>query len=160
MTRAKTQHDRWSLRYYVCSDDQITWRIPNTLHSDLVAGKLLLPQFASTKQKVLEVFVSRATGGPVLLEARGSIYSFDSDGRLDLHPTVEASANAVEGRRPRVYGNVIDIRPTVRSRRWHAEQTWKPLRRVLRLVQNDLDATRSSGRKVPLLRRNTLRRRP
>ena len=65
MARAKSNRGQsWSVRYYLCSGDQIAWRIPNTLLKDLAAGKLALPQFAGTKQKVLEAFVGRARGAP------------------------------------------------------------------------------------------------
>ncbi len=43
----------WSVRYYICCEDRLTWRIPDRLHSDLAAGKLALPQFASSRQKIL-----------------------------------------------------------------------------------------------------------
>ena len=102
VARAGTFSDQdWTTRYYLCSDDQVTWRIPNTRHEELVSGKLALPQFAGTKQKVLEVFVGSARGMPVLLDARGGVYSFASDGSVDLQPPVEALASIIEGSRPR-----------------------------------------------------------
>jgi hypothetical protein len=113
--------------------------IPNSLHADLVAGKVAFPQFASTKQPVLEVFFSRAPGRPVLIDARGTLYTFTSDGKLDPSAFAEAAVSALEGSRSRrIQDHVIDITPTVRSRRWTSNQTWQPSSRMLRVVRADL----------------------
>ena len=108
----------WSVRYYICCEDRLTWRIPDRLHSDLAAGKLALPQFASTRQKILSVFFRGAPDGPVLIDVRGSFYSFDPDGMLDLLPFSAAYASSLEGSRPRrPQERVIDIGPPLRYRR-------------------------------------------
>jgi hypothetical protein len=147
VVREKTyRSQRWSARYYVCSDDQVRWRIPNTVHRELASGRLALPQFASTEQKILEVFVGRAHGAPVLLDARGSIYTCDSDGMLDLHPAAEALSSILEGSQPRqVQDHVIDIGPVLRSRKWVAGQTWQPSPNMLRAIRADLSASESSS---------------
>ena len=52
-----------SIRYYLWADDG-PWRLPVRLHQDLIAKKVALPQYAGTKQKILEVFarwISRDT---------------------------------------------------------------------------------------------------
>ena len=156
MARAGITRGRdWTTRYYLCSDDEVTWRITNTLHGELVSGKLALPQFASTKQRVLEVFVGSARGAPALLEARGSFYAFAADGLLDVHPAAEALSSIIEGSRPRrIQEHVIDIGPTVRHRRWIKEQIWRPTASMLSAVRKDLSASVASGsRRVPTLRR-------
>ena len=133
--RAETLGRRnWSERYYLCSeDDQLAWRIPKRLHGDLVATKVAFPQFAGTKQRVLEVFFTRAPGGSVLIDARGTFYTFTSDGKFDPRPFVEAATSALEGSRPRrVQDHVIDITPTVRNRRWIGERTSGAQRRPSR----------------------------
>ena len=146
--RAETLVRRnWSERYYLCSeDDQLAWRIPKRLHGDLVATKVAFPQFAGTKQRVLEVFFTRAPGGSVLIDARGTFYTFTSDGKFDPRPFVEAATSALEGSRPRrVQDHVIDITPTVRNRRWIGEHTWQPSPRMLRAVRADLSSSAASG---------------
>ena len=156
MARAKSNRGQsWSVRYYLCSGDQIAWRIPNTLLKDLAAGKLALPQFAGAKQKVLEAFVGGARGAPVLLDACGSYFSFASDGSLDVHPEAEALSSIIEGARPRrVQAHVIDIGPTVRHRRWVKDRTWRATATMLRAVRIDLSGTVQPGaKKLPLLKR-------
>jgi hypothetical protein len=44
-----------SIRYYLWADDG-PWRLPSRLHQDLIKWKVALPQYAGTKQKVLEMF--------------------------------------------------------------------------------------------------------
>jgi hypothetical protein len=44
-----------TIRYYLWADDG-PWRLPVRLHQDLIAKKVALPQYAGTKQKILEVF--------------------------------------------------------------------------------------------------------
>jgi hypothetical protein len=149
VARAKSNRGQsWSVRYYLCSGDQIAWRIPNTLLKDLAAGKLALPQFAGAKQKVLEAFVGGARGAPVLLDACGSYFSFASDGSLDVHPEAEALSSIIEGARPRrVQAHVIDIGPTVRHRRWVKDRTWRATATMLRAVRIDLSGTVQPGAK-------------
>jgi hypothetical protein len=143
----------WSICYYLCSSDDVLWRIPDGLHKRLVAGTLVLRQFAGTKQRVLEVHFRRSRSGLVLLGAYGSIYSFAADGKLDLHAAAEAAALALEGSRPRrVQEGVIDVGPAVRARRWTTEQTWRPSPGTLRAVRADLHRARNSSR-VPVLKR-------
>ena len=62
-----------SLRYYLWANDG-PWRIAHQLHSDLVSGKVVLRQYAGTKQKIVEVFIRKVRGRPVIVEARGGIY--------------------------------------------------------------------------------------
>ena len=53
-----------SIRYYLWADDG-PWRLPNRLYQDLIDRKVAFPQYAGTKQKILEVFVrwiTRDTG--------------------------------------------------------------------------------------------------
>ena len=69
-----------SIRYYLWADDG-PWRLPVRLHQDLIARKVALPQYAGTKQKVLEVF-ARGTE-TYSFEGRGSIYTFDDKGYLN-----------------------------------------------------------------------------
>jgi hypothetical protein len=144
----------WSARYYLCRDDQVSLRIPNTLHAELAAGALKLPEFAGTRQKILEVFVGTERGKPVLLEARGSIYSFTSDGSLDLQSAAETLGSIVEGPRPRrVQADVIDIGPTVRHKRWVRDQSWQPTAKMLTTIRDDLTSIASDSKRVPTIKR-------
>jgi hypothetical protein len=138
-----------SLRYYLWAKDG-PWRITHQLHSDLVSGKVALRQYAGTKQKIVEVFIRKVRGRPVIVEARGTFYCFDARGRLDVSSQAEAAAIAVDGSKARaVQDNVFDIGPAVRHHRWTDEHIWKPSTSVLREISADLEvhsrAPRSPG---------------
>jgi hypothetical protein len=141
------------VRYYFCSDGNLAWRIPDRLHRALIAGEVLLPQFAGTRRKVLEVFFRNTPSGKILLDARGSFYNFDPKGRLDVLPVSEAWAGWLEGSRPRrLQERVIDIGPTLRYRRRVTEQFWHPAAGLLRSVRADLRASAvSDPGRVPRL---------
>lgn len=128
------------------------WRLPNGLHAKLVAGVIAFPDFAGTKQLVLEVFTRDVPGGRTLLEARGSIYNFDLEGFFDLGPAAEAAARIMD--KPRTtdpQGKVINITRDLRRRRWASEQTWKPSSALLEKVRAAVDH-RSSMNAIPTLR--------
>ena len=52
------QKQQLLVRYYLWAADG-PWRLPSRLHYDLMDRKVALPQYAGTKQKVLEVFARR-----------------------------------------------------------------------------------------------------
>ena len=58
-----------SIRYYLWAYDG-PWRLTVQLHQDLIARKVALPQYAGTKQKILEVFarLSQAAGWNTVAE--------------------------------------------------------------------------------------------
>ena len=144
----------WSLRYYVCRGDVLQWRIPNTVHREMLTGTRAFPQFANAKLKILEVFVGKSRASPTVVDAKGSIYFFDTHGQFDPHPALEAMTTVIEGSKPRrIEPNVIDIGPTVRDRRWRAENIWRPTPSLLRAVGSDLQAARDSKKKIKVLPR-------
>ena len=59
------------------------------LHRQWLDG-IAFPKLANTKQKVLEVYVGRRGDMPILLDARGNFYSFDSQGVHNLGPAMQA----------------------------------------------------------------------
>lgn len=152
--RKPRSSDRLSSRYYLWTDDG-PWRISQRTHVDLVTGAFGLPQYANSKQKVVEVLFQRDPHDLGSIRARGIYYHFDEKGRLNLLAASEAAASAIEGSRPRhVVDNLFDIGPAVRHRRWVANQTWKVSPAILRRITADLRSQPSFLRKkpIPLLR--------
>ena len=138
-TSVKSKSKVWSIRYYLCRDDYVLGRLPNTLHQELLAKTVALPELFNSKQKVLEALIGKTDGRQVLLDARGSIYSFDGAGRLDVHPTAEFMTHLAEmGRRKSIQGKVIDARSIFRKRQWSAQETWKPNQQMRRIVRDNL----------------------
>jgi hypothetical protein len=71
-----------SIRYYLWADDG-PWRLPVRLHQDLIARKVALPQYAGTKQKILEVFARWITRDTYSLKGQGGICTFDAAGFME-----------------------------------------------------------------------------
>ena len=144
-----------SIRYYLWADDG-PWRLPVRLHQDLIARKLALPQYAGTKQKILEVFARRVTRDTYSLKGRGNVLSFDEEGYLDLSAYIEATSMVAEGAEPkRVARNVFDVQPALKYQRFAREHLWKPTASMLRVVQTDFQkAPRERGAsRVRILKR-------
>jgi hypothetical protein len=105
-----------SIRYYLWADDG-PWRLPVKLHQDLIARKVALPQYASTKQKILEVFVRWITRDTYSLKGRGSIDTFDADGFMERDRAEELVGWVVERAKQKLTGgNVVNIEPALRER--------------------------------------------
>jgi hypothetical protein len=144
-----------SIRYYLWTNDG-PWRLPVRLHQDLVARKVALPQYAGTKQKILEVLARWITRDTLSLKGRGSICSFDADGFWERVPAEELVGFFVERAvRKRAGGNVVDIQPEIRERRFKQKHLWKPTMSMLRLIEPDFQkVSRTNGvRRVRVLKR-------
>ncbi|MFZ0025261.1 MAG: hypothetical protein WAK72_03550 [Pseudolabrys sp.] len=91
--------------------------------------KVALPQYAGTKQKVLEVFARRIGVNTYSLQGRGTIFTFDENGYLKRIPAEEVMGIIVERARQKLRGgNVVSIEPTLRERRLKKEHHWQPTR--------------------------------
>lgn len=138
--------------YYLCGEAELLHRVPNTVHREIVSGRVAIPQFANCRLRMVEVLVSSGLE-PKIVKATGSYYSFGADGRLDLHPFAEVIARVLEGDKPQlIQDNVVDIGPVIRSRRWDVEQTWKPSSKLLIALHNEMQPASSGLKRVPLLR--------
>src|SRR5471030_161215 len=62
-----------SVRYYLWSEDRLS-RVPDRLHYDLLDRVVSLPEFAGTRQKVIEVFIQPLTSTSRSITARGVIF--------------------------------------------------------------------------------------
>ena len=135
----------WSLRYYLVFDhSRPVLRLPSTMHRKLLSGELSIAQLANTRVMLLEVFISLAKKGKIL-DTRGSVYSFGPDGRVDLTPSVEAVSLEIDRAVSRST-KVVDLSPSLRSRRWKTDRTWTPKASLLEQVRMDLSATRAARR--------------
>ena len=126
-----------SIRYYLWADDG-PWRLASRLHQDLIARKVALPQYAGTKQKMLEVMANSITSNQVSLKGRGSIGTFDSDGFLEPSGAEELVGLMVDRLTRKLEGgNVVSIEPALRKRSFKREHLWKPTKAMLGLVETD-----------------------
>ena len=142
---------RISVRYYVCSSGGLQ-RITQRLHRDLFDRAVALPQYAGSKQKVLEVLIKRLTGTHYSITARGIVYPFDAGGFLDMK--AKAGKGPIEISRFRsAQTNVVDLNPSIKRRRFRQEYTWEPSKKMLDAVWADVEPRRAKRhRRLPLLR--------
>ena len=136
-----------TIRYYLWADGG-PWRLPVRLHQGLITRKVALPQYARTKQKMLEVKASLITGKQVSLRGRGSIGTFDADGFLEPSGAEELVGLMVDRLTHKLNGsNVVSIEPALRDRSYKREHLWKPTKAMLLLVEADFCKDRpSTGR--------------
>jgi hypothetical protein len=128
-----------TIRYYLWADDG-PWRLTHHLMQDVVSKKIALPQYAGTKQRIVEAFICKVGGHSVLIEARGSFCFFDARGHFDVSSKAEAVAIVLDSAKARATrGNVLDIGPALRDRRWKDENIWKPSASILREISADLE---------------------
>jgi hypothetical protein len=126
---------RGSVRYYLWSGDQLR-RIPDRLHYDLLNGVVSLPEFAGTKQKIVEVFLRTLTSSAQTLTTRGIVYPFDDEGRLNLRPLVEDASKDIA--RPSRIGNVIQFQQRANQKRVRDSYGWTPSKAVVAEIRADI----------------------
>lgn len=146
-----------SIRYYLWADDG-PWRLPNRLHQDLIARKAALPQYAGTKQKILEVFARSITSETYSLKGRGSICTFDANGFMEKDRAEELMGWVVNRAQQKLAGgNVVNIEPTLRERRYKRENQWKPTTSMLRLIEPEFQKVSATNgvRRVRVMKRPT-----
>ena len=147
----KQRPARISVRYYLWSAEG-PQRITQRLHRELFERDVAMPQFAGTKQKVLEVFVQRVTKMHYSISARGVVYPFDADGFLDVK-TLALEGSLEISRFRSAQANVLDLNPSIKRRRFQEQYTWKPSKTMLDDVWSDIEPRRARRRRrLPLLR--------
>ena len=134
---------RISIRYFVCREGQLTWALSNPVHSQLIKGELHLPAFAGQTVEILEVFISKKDGTFALLNARGTRWHFDQQGKLDIaNRSVTAIGDRLLISMDRTK-RIVDLQPQIRQRRRRAEDMWQPTETLKDQVLAELTKKRS-----------------
>jgi hypothetical protein len=136
-----------SVRCYLWSAEG-PLRITERFHRDLIDGDVALPQYAGTKQKILELFVKHITSNDYSLAARGVIYPFDVRGFLDDRSYLQGALPEISRFR-NAQANIVDLAPSIKQRRFRVEYTWRPTRSMLAAIRSDVGPGRG---KVAVLR--------
>ena len=90
-------------------------RITDRLHRALVERSLALPQFAATKQKIIETIVQPLTRDSYALSARGLMYSFDPKGFIE--ETIKTEGVIHLPRFGSSEPKLVDLTPKIKARR-------------------------------------------
>jgi hypothetical protein len=136
--------------YYFCNEDELLYRLSDTIHRALVSGELGVPGWANRRQRLLEVQVDPGSSPAAILAVRGLYYPFNNEGKLDLHAATEAVVRSLEGDKPQeIQADVVDIGPALRARSWNAQQHWQPSSKLLAELKKEVEGGRGT-KPVPL----------
>jgi hypothetical protein len=151
LAKRQTTAPSRSIRYYLWSAEGLQ-RITQRFHRNLFERTVALPQYAGTKQKIVEVFIQRLTSRDYSISARGIVYPFDAKGFLDIKAlALEGSLELSRFRSTET--NILDLRPSIKRRRFQEQYTWKPSKTMLDDVWSDIDPGRPKKRpRLPVLR--------
>ena len=152
MLVAKTQRPtskRLRVVYYLWSAEG-PLRITDRLHRALVERSLALPQFAATKQKIIETIVQPLTRDSYTLSARGLMYSFDPKGFIE--ETIKTEGVIHLPRFGSSEPKLVDLTPKIKARRVREKKTWTPTKSMLDIIWSDVDPSRPRGPRIPMLR--------
>jgi len=156
------QKQKLLVRYYLWADDG-PWRLPDGLRQDLVERKVALPQYAGTKQKILEVLALFITRDTFSLKGRGNICAFDANGFMERDRAEDLMGWVVKRAQQKLLGgNVVNIEPTLSERRYEREHLWKPTVPMLRLIEPEFQKVSPANgiRRIRILKRPIFEPRP
>lgn len=123
------------LRFYVFEETGALKRIPRSIADRLPFGEDAIPEYAGTRQRIAQVVVENEKGKPArILDATGSYWDFDTEGRIDksLHASMLAVLEASDARPTSKTGKVVDLRPELKRKSFQEKHRWN-------LTAEDLD---------------------
>lgn len=126
--------ENMKFRYYLFGSDGV-WRISTRMLSQMV-----LPQYAGTKQKTLDVHCWYE-GGVIKTDIRPSAMAFDAEGRWDRAYSVQGGIAVLEAaditaRAKRM--TVVDLGPVIDAKERMEAHRWKPTQAEIDRVMLDL----------------------
>jgi hypothetical protein len=128
-------------RHYLFEESGVIKRVPRRVCDALTFGEDAIPEYAGTKQRVAQVVVENEDGKPVrILDARGSYWTFDKEGRID-QALMESAGQAMEFafRAPtNTRGKVVDLRPEIKRKQWQDATRWDLTAEDLERIAADL----------------------
>ena len=123
-----------SVRYFVFEEGGALKHVPHRVSEGLHLGDDAIPEYAGTRQRVVEVVLDNEAGKPVRIrDARGRFWSFHDDGRLNQDKRF-GFVRWHDPRRERPKGKVVDLRPDFERKKWEREHLWEPTAHDLDLI--------------------------
>ena len=116
-----------SNRHYLFLEDGSLRRIPQRIANELPFGRDAIPEFAGTRQRVVNVVLELQDAKPVrILNARGSYFEFDDEGRVDEHlrNSMADRMDIAFAPRAKSKGTVVDLVPEIKRRELDARDRW------------------------------------
>jgi len=129
-----------SLRFYLFPEGAKPLRIPQRLLQGLVDGSDRAPEYAGTRQRILEVVLESDDGQPVrIVDATGGYWTFDDKGDIGqgLQDRLREFMD-LEFDKPRHTGVVVPLEPTRRRKQLKERSRWSPTAAELDLIAADI----------------------
>lgn len=129
-------------RHYVLQEDGELRRVSRRLARDLPMGADALPDYAGTKQKVIEVLVESDGNKPVrILDIVGVFWDFDAEGYMDesfIRVMGEWMEFAFSHSKAKREGRVVDLVPELKKKELQERHRWLPTQEDVDRVAADL----------------------
>lgn len=129
-----------SLRFYLFPEGAKPLRISQRLLQGLIDGSDRAPEYAGTRQKILEVVLENDDGKPTrIVEATGGYWTFDEKGDIGqglqegLRDAMDMAFDA-----PRHTGVVVPLEPKRRRKELEERSRWAPTSADLDLIAADI----------------------
>lgn len=138
----------YTVRYYLFPDGAAPMRLPKELVERLSRAEDFLPDYAGTRQKVLEIVLDNADGKPdQIIANRGAIWSFDKNGGIaeSLQTSLAAAMDTWWQNEASGGGKVVDLQPKIRRKRYEEEHHWVVGDADLAVVASDIFAKGKTG---------------
>lgn len=129
-----------SLRFYLFPEDGKPLRISQRLLQGLIDGSDRAPDYAGTRQKILEVVLESDNGTPVrIVDATGGYWTFEDKGDIGqgLQDRLREFMD-MEFDKPISTGVVVPLEPTRRRKELQAKSRWSPTAADLDLIAADI----------------------
>ena len=126
--------ENMKFRYYLFGSDGV-WRIPTRM-----LGRMVLPQYAGSKQKTLDVHCWNE-GGAIKADIRPILMAFDAEGRWDRAYSVQGAIAVLEAADITARANrmtVADLGPVIDAKKRTEAHRWKPTQAEIDRVMLDL----------------------
>lgn len=128
-----------SLRYYLFPTDRDPRRLSQRLVSGLTAGTDSMPDYAGTRQKVVEVVLENDDGKPERIVASyGMYWSFDDQGGIGESLRESLAAAIDSAFPPSTTGKVVDLTGHLKKKRAEEKHRWKVSKQDLDRIAADI----------------------
>ncbi|MFA1622512.1 hypothetical protein ACDY96_06675 [Rhizobium mongolense] len=128
-----------SVRYFLFPEGSDPLRLPQRLVEGLTHGKDAMPQYADSRQRVMEVVVKNENGKPAhVSRTHGAMWTFNEDGEIreGLQDAVFEAMSSIES--PATSDTVVSIRPRLSKKRFEEKYRWEPTPADIERVIRDL----------------------
>ena len=129
-------------RHYVLQENGDLRRVSRRLARDLPMGADALPEYAGTKQKIIEVLIESDGNRPLrILDVIGIFWDFDAAGYMDesfIRVMGEWMEFAFSHSKAKREGRVVDLVPELKRKELHERHRWLPTQEDIDRVAADL----------------------